>query len=194
MTALGSNTITVHDILVGEVWLCAGQSNMGMPVNRAMNAEQEIAAARSPQMRLFRLKGAMADEPKEDCEGQWQVCSPDTVGGFSATGYYFGLEIHQELRIPVGLICAAWGGTQAESWISKEGLAADPELAKGAYEQWSNGLKRYDGVHRQQEEALANGSRWWSRPRPRARSRHTSHGDRRIRKQIRMHRIACTMR
>lgn len=114
----GSNTITIDDVLVGEVWVCSGQSNMAMAVRSSANAEEEIASANYPQIRMFTAQRTPAVEPAEDVSGSWAVCSPDTVGGFSATAFYFGRKLHGELDVPIGLLHSSWGGTAVEAWTS----------------------------------------------------------------------------
>ncbi len=138
----GKNRIELRNVLVGEVWLCSGQSNMEWPVSRAANPEQEIASANYPQIRLFKVAKIVAAKPLEDTDGQWQVCSPQTVAGFSAVGYFFGRELHKRLGVPVGLIQSAWGGTPAEAWTSLEALNAHPEL-KPIVERWDEILENY---------------------------------------------------
>ncbi len=110
--------ITLSDVLVGEVWVCSGQSNMQWTVERSNNAEQEIASAFHPRIRLFSVERTVADTPQDDCNGSWEVCCPGTIPGFSAVGYFFGRELHASLDVPVGLIQTAWGGTPAESWTT----------------------------------------------------------------------------
>jgi sialate O-acetylesterase len=122
----GKNTLRVSDILVGEVWVAGGQSNMEWPVGRAQDAAQETTAARFPRMRLFTVNKAAASRPKDDVSGAWVECSPDTVGGFSAVAYFFGRDVHRALDVPVGLIHSSWGGTPAESWMSREALTVEP--------------------------------------------------------------------
>ncbi len=118
MTITGKNTITIKNILVGEVWVCSGQSNMEFSVMGGNNAEQEIKAADYPNIRLFTVTKKVADRPQEDCVGNWASCTPQTVPYFSAVGYFFGRELHEKLDIPIGLIHTSWGGTPAESWTS----------------------------------------------------------------------------
>jgi sialate O-acetylesterase len=125
MTFKGKNTVTIKKILVGEVWLCSGQSNMEMQVRQSANAEQEIAAAAYPKIRLFTVARKVAETPQDDCAGKWVECSPETVGGFSAVAYFFGRELHKELNVPVGLIHSSWGGTPAEAWTSPAILQTD---------------------------------------------------------------------
>ena len=126
MTVAGKNTITVSDILVGEVWVCSGQSNMQMSVRSSADADAEIAAAKYPKIRLLTVARLTADEPQTDCKASWVACSPETVPNFSAAGYFFGRHLHKELGVPIGLINASWGGTRAEAWTSGDTLKADP--------------------------------------------------------------------
>jgi sialate O-acetylesterase len=128
MTFKGKNTVAVKNILVGEVWICSGQSNMEMAVRSAASAEQEAAAANYPQIRLFTVEKKVAEKPLDDCRGKWVACSPETVGNFSAVGYFFGREIHKEIKQPVGLIHTSWGGTAAEAWTSPWALQENPNL------------------------------------------------------------------
>jgi sialate O-acetylesterase len=125
----GKNVIEIDDVLVGEVWLCSGQSNMAMTVGSSNNADQEKAAANWPKIRMFTVERKTADQPREACQGDWKVCSPDTVLGFSAAGYFFGRKLHQELDVPVGLINSSWGGTPVQAWTSEAAHRAAPELA-----------------------------------------------------------------
>lgn len=123
----GGETKKLGDVLVGEVWVCSGQSNMEWPLNRTDNAQEAIAAADHPQIRLFTVTKKIAQEPVSDVEGAWEVCSPQTVSGFSAVGYYFGRKLNTELNVPVGLIDSSWGGTPSQAWTSREKLLATPE-------------------------------------------------------------------
>ena len=134
MTVKGSSgtVITVKNILIGEVWVGSGQSNMGMTVSSCRNAAAEIAAARFPQIRLFTVDGKKAAQPQSDCTGRWVECSPQTVPGFSGAAYFFGRQLHKELGIPVGLIHTSWGGTPAEFWTSRKALEANPLLKPSA--------------------------------------------------------------
>ena len=122
----GKNALTVQDVLVGEVWLGSGQSNMAMTVNRCKEFAQEQAAAKLPQIRMFTVERVVGTSPQATCKGQWVVCAPETVGAFSATAYFFGRDLHQTLKVPVGLINSSWGGTPIEAWTSAEALAAVP--------------------------------------------------------------------
>lgn len=130
LTVSGKNTIVLQNVVVGEVWLCSGQSNMEWPVSRSADAEQEISAADYPEIRLFTVERATAAEPANDVRGKWVVCSPETVAEFSAVGYFFGREIHRKVGTPVGLIDSTWGGTRAEAWTERNALLAVPALAE----------------------------------------------------------------
>jgi len=128
MTVAGANTIALKDVLVGEVWVCSGQSNMQMSVRASNDAEKEIAAADYPNIRLFTVARKIAEQPVDDCQGSWVACSPETVPNFSAVGYFFGRKLHKDLDVPVGLINSSWGGTLAEAWTSHEGLLVDDDF------------------------------------------------------------------
>jgi sialate O-acetylesterase len=118
-----------NDILVGEVWICSGQSNMEWPVTASTNADLEIPAADHPQIRLVRVKGPGSQVTKEDFEGQWEACSPDTVKGFSAVGFYFGRALERHLEVPIGLIDNSWGGSACDAWIPRERMEGNPLYA-----------------------------------------------------------------
>ena len=129
MTVKGKNTIKLEDILLGEVWICSGQSNMEWSVKGSHNPKEEIAAANHPQIRLFNVPGHVAKpDPQNDPRGQWQICSPKTIAGFSAVGYYFGRELQKELKVPIGLVGTNWGGTRIEPWTPPVGFKAVPNL------------------------------------------------------------------
>lgn len=133
VTAAGDER-TIRDVLVGDVWLCSGQSNMEWPVSKSADAEKELAAANHPGLRLFTVPKKIAFAPQEHFESAWQPCTSETVAGFSAVAYYFGRDIHQSEKVPVGLINSSWGGTVAEAWVSPEALDPledfDPILAE----------------------------------------------------------------
>ena len=135
LTVKGKNTITFNDVLIGEVWVCAGQSNMQWSVNQSNDADIEKAAARFTNIRLISVPQVGTQEPQWNFNGKWQVCSPETVGGFSAVGYLFGRQLHQTLGVPVGLINNAWGGSAAEAWVKRDKLAANEKL-KPLHDRW----------------------------------------------------------
>jgi sialate O-acetylesterase len=124
----GNNTIVLKNVLVGEVWVCSGQSNMEFKLSGADNWKQEVNEANFPQIRLFTVGNKVSYTPMDNCRGKWQQCSPATAKNFSAVGYFFGREIFKQVGVPVGLINASWGGTPAEAWTSKECLDSDPNL------------------------------------------------------------------
>ena len=125
----GNNSITIKDVLVGEVWLGSGQSNMAMSVGRAKDFEEEKKTADLPTLRMFKEESPAATSAQKLGSGKWLVCSPDTVGTFSATLYFFGREIHRHLSLPIGLINSSVGGTPIESWIAPEAQKQSKELA-----------------------------------------------------------------
>jgi sialate O-acetylesterase len=127
LTVGGKNRLGVKDVLVGDVWIASGQSNMGWSVRQSDNAQQEISSAAYPNIRLFRVGLKVAHYPLDDVRGEWAQCSPESVPNFSGVGYYFARHLHQQLKIPVGVIQTAWGGTPAEAWTSVTSLA-DPAL------------------------------------------------------------------
>ncbi len=131
----GEAPIIVKDVLVGEVWLASGQSNMQFTVSKAhasyagmLDEEKEIAAANYPQLRMFTAKATTAYEPQTDVAGEWQVCTPAVVGDWSAVGYLFGRNLNIALKQPVGILLSAFGASTAEAWIPREALVADPLL------------------------------------------------------------------
>ncbi|MBN2487300.1 MAG: 9-O-acetylesterase [Bacteroidales bacterium] len=117
-------SVVVEDVLIGEVWLCSGQSNMEMPLkgwppnDTINNSAQEIASANYPEIRMFTVERNLSFVPLDSCRGKWEVCSPETAGGFSATAYFFARELNNKLNVPIGLLHSSWGGTPAESWTS----------------------------------------------------------------------------
>jgi len=127
----GANKITVHDVAVGEVWLASGQSNMEFTLKDSIGAKEEIAASANAQLRQFRVANNAAPTEQDDCKGKWILADPQTAGGFTAVGYYFGKTLQQNLHTPVGLIHSSWGGTPVESWTSSEALDHNPELKAG---------------------------------------------------------------
>jgi sialate O-acetylesterase len=130
----GSNTIEIKNVLVGEVWLCSGQSNMEMPVGKPKewaisNFEEVTAAANYPMIRQIKIMRAISSLPEADVKTVgWEICDPTTVGEFTAIGYFFAKIIHEKLKIPVGIISSNWGGTNIETWISREGFENSTEF------------------------------------------------------------------
>lgn len=125
----GGKSVVLQDILVGEVWLCSGQSNMEWTVASSLNSAEEIAAAEFPAIRHMKVAHLTAATPQDDVKSVWQICSPKTVGDFTAAGYFMARELHRELGVPIGLLNSSWGGTLIEPWTPIEGFAAVPALA-----------------------------------------------------------------
>ena len=120
MIISGKNRLVIHDILMGEVWICSGQSNMEFPVAIVQDAANEIKNANYPLIRQIKVPVKTSLQPLEDIQKtHWLGCSPATVPGFTAVGYFFGLSLYQKLNVPIGLINASCGGTIIETWISK---------------------------------------------------------------------------
>lgn len=128
----GKNKIIINNILVGEVWLCSGQSNMEMPIagwGKINNYMREIKSANYPQIRQFEVPQKISSTLKDDLTGgDWKICSPATAGNFSATAYFFARELYNQLKVPIGLINSSWGGSQAEAWISQDAFEQNDEL------------------------------------------------------------------
>ena len=129
LTIQGTNRIVLHDVLVGDVWVASGQSNMEFPMRQLKDAEQEIAAANSPNIRLLRIDRTHSEYPLSDASAKpWTHCSPEAVRDFSAVAYYFAREITRTQKVAVGIIESSWGGTVAEAWTSMDALSSDPAL------------------------------------------------------------------
>jgi sialate O-acetylesterase len=128
MSIKGTTARELKNILVGEVWICSGQSNMQWNVGSCWDADLEIATAKYPQIHLITVPNVGLQEPQTNFRGEWKECSPQTVGGFSAVGYFFGRVLHRTLDVPVGLINNAWGGSAAEAWVRRDVLEKDPRF------------------------------------------------------------------
>jgi sialate O-acetylesterase len=136
LTVAGKNTIVLKDVLVGEVWLCSGQSNMDFTVAKTpkyyfagVNHEaEEVAAANYPRLRMFSGEWQRAAEPQKEVAGTWKVCTPENVREFSAIGYFFARDLLQELNVPIGIVTLTYGASTAQAWIRREAIAADPRL------------------------------------------------------------------
>jgi len=138
LTVKGNNRITLKDVLVGDIWVASGQSNMEFTVKEGMHAEAEIAGADHPRIRLFHVKNKVAHHPLDDVAAEpWTACTPESVSGFSAVAYYFGRHVHEKLGVPVGLIETSWGGTPAEAWTSLRALSRDASLMP-VFAWWAN--------------------------------------------------------
>jgi sialate O-acetylesterase len=157
LTFVGENTITLTDILVGEVWLASGQSNMEWSVNNTLDKAKDVPASANPLIRHVRIKKTVADSPASEVvieKGRWESASPSTTGYFSAVGYYFAREIQAALGVPVGIINSSWGGTRAEAWTDPETFASTPALAYVA-EEWAKALAEYPAKKAEYDAGLA---------------------------------------
>ena len=124
----GDDAVQLRNVMIGEVWLCSGQSNMNMTMEGSYNdpvlgALDAVVTAENPAIRMFMMAGKLVGEPQTGCVGSWKEASSESVPHFSATAYYFARKLHQVLQIPVGIICAAYGGSRVEAWTSAEGIA-----------------------------------------------------------------------
>jgi len=183
----GEETLTLKDILLGDVWICGGQSNMEWRLASTRDADLEIPAARFPKVRFYRIEPEGLPDPQHDIPvsqsaGIWQACSPETAGNCSGVAYYFGKRLHRNLNVPIGLINAAWGGTMAQHWVTRETLDTLPTMQKtlAEYEtkrnKWMNqggedgATKRYESDLKTWQERvakLAKGTKPPSKPNPR---------------------------
>jgi sialate O-acetylesterase len=166
-TEEGGNTVTLGDVLVGDVWVASGQSNMEWTLANSKGGKQDAAAANDPGIRLLLVKRAYGDEPKKEIVGEWKVCSPESAGQFSGIAYYFAQDLRQSEKVPVGVIGTYWGGTPAEAWTPAEALAANDGLkplldkakadaarVKGVTEKWEQQTKAFEAATRSTDPAV----------------------------------------
>lgn len=153
MTIRGDNSIRLDNVLVGEVWICSGQSNMQWPLRATADAASAIAASANPQLRLFSVPRRATDEPQENVEGKWELSSPQTTPEFSAVAYYFGRYLQSHLKVPIGLINTSYGGTPAEAWTRREVLASTPGLG-GVLDRYNAVLRDYPAQYAAYRSAL----------------------------------------
>jgi sialate O-acetylesterase len=180
LCVFGADTLVFYNVMMGEVWLCSGQSNMAMPVSgsgQVLNYQEEVAGAHYPEIRLLTIPNMQSRHPLDTlAESDWEVCSPRSVAEFSAAAYFFGRHLYKHLLVPVGLICASWGGTPVESWTSGDSLKGIPEFAEaigllerdtpdGEYldrwfatqlDEWEQAIRRVDPDYGQ-----TSGVSWW---------------------------------
>lgn len=159
-----NNKILLKNILVGDVWLCSGQSNMEMPIHgwgSVYDYEEEIKNAEYPKIRAFNVVKAMNSKPQADLNGDWTVCSPQTVANYSAVAYFFARKLNKDLDIPIGIINSSWGGTEIESWISSDAFDKLPNEFRVKYEQVKIGdfgqfIKDNEANKKAYQEAMLN--------------------------------------
>lgn len=139
----GTNEVIVHNVIMGDIWICSGQSNMVWTVANSVNGAEEVAAASYPQIRLCQVPRVTATEPTDQVATTWSECSPETVGGFSGIGYFFGRDLHLATGVPIGLISSNWGGTPIQAWMSAEKLAEFPTINDPLQAQWQAIIDAY---------------------------------------------------
>jgi sialate O-acetylesterase len=149
LSIAGKNTIRILDVLVGEVWIASGQSNMQWPVSRSADPEQTAASSENPRLRLFTVPRTKADAPTDSVDSKWERCGPETVPEFSAVAYFFGRDLQKARNVPVGVIHTSWGGSPAEAWLSPDALesCADGkdivDLYAGMWKNYEQSLAQY---------------------------------------------------
>jgi sialate O-acetylesterase len=144
LTISGNNKIELQNVLVGEVWICSGQSNMEWPMNRTFEPQEAVTKSGNPVIRLFTVPKSKAGEPATNAAGTWKICGPETVSGFSAVAYYFGRSLQSSLGVPIGLIHTSWGGSPAEAWMSRDALEANQEYKNAILDGHADAMRRFD--------------------------------------------------
>ncbi|MDB6122371.1 MAG: Sialic acid-specific 9-O-acetylesterase [Pedosphaera sp.] len=144
LTVSGKNTIELKNVLVGEVWVCSGQSNMEFALRNSFGAQADIDSSTNPNIHLFAVPNLKANEPVQDAKGSWTECNPQTTPTFSAVAYYFGRELQKARGVPVGLIQSDWGGSPAEVWMRHEVLESNPDYKKDILEGYTVAEKNYE--------------------------------------------------
>ncbi len=171
LTVRGNNVLSLTNVLVGEVWIASGQSNMEWPLRASRDATNAIATATHPHLRLFTVPKLKSQTPVDNVKSAWVECTPETVPGFSAVAYYFGLDLHHALDVPLGLINTSWGGSPAEVWMSHETLAAHPrylkEILQPAPGQWERFEQQQAAWQKETDDLKAQGQQQ-TKARPRA--------------------------
>ena len=150
----GKTSMSFKNVLVGEVWICSGQSNMEWSLNNTDNAQAAIDASKNPMLRLYTVKKNRSSKPLDNCEGAWAEASPETTPRFSAVGYFFGRYVQKELNVPVGLIHTSWGGTPIEVWMSRAVMESDPDM-KPAFDGMTQRQQAYEAAIKKWEEQAA---------------------------------------
>lgn len=173
LTVSGKNSITLNNVLVGEVWVCSGQSNMEFPLKNSFESKPDIEASANPRIRLFHVPKLKADEPTNNVNARWQECDPKTVADFTAVGYYFGRDLQKARSVPVGLIESDWGGSPAEAWTRIEVLESNPRYQREIVDTYPKQKKNFEEevakYEQERDEAKKNGTpfkksapaSWW---------------------------------
>ena len=142
----GKNSITLNDVLVGEVWIASGQSNMEWVMRNTFQADLEIPKTANPLLRLYTVPKLKADKAVNDVPSNWTDCGPNTISNFSAVGYYFGRDLQKALGVPVGVIHTSWGGSPAEVWMREEVLAANPGFKRDILDSYAESKRKTDAA------------------------------------------------
>lgn len=153
LTIAGKDKIVFKNVMLGDVWVCSGQSNMGVAVKRSNNGHKEIKNANYPNIRLFSVPRAVSDKPLESVKASWKVCTPANIPSFSAVAYFFGRKLNKDLKVSVGLIHTSWGGTPAEAWTTYNTLANDPDFSP-ITDRYKKAIKKYPEAVKKYQEAL----------------------------------------
>ncbi len=151
LTVAGKNTVVVRDVLVGDVWVASGQSNMEWPMAKTDNAEKEIAQANYPSIRMFLVKKTVAEQPLDDVTGNWVLCTPDSVKGQSAVAYFFARELWKTQSVPQGLLNSYWGGTPAQAWTTLATLQEEPNF-RFILDNWQSTVTKYPEAKKKFDE------------------------------------------
>lgn len=164
----GKNRVKFSNVLVGEVWIASGQSNMEFPMSRSLDPTNDIQNSSNPLIRLYTVPKTKSDKPLEDVKSEWLECKPINVSWFSAVGYYFARELQKARGVPVGIIHTSWGGSPAEVWMSKEALESNPEYKRDILDATTNALERYkqaiEAYRKQAAELRKEGKRPSTQP------------------------------
>jgi sialate O-acetylesterase len=166
----GRNLVTVNDVMVGEVWVASGQSNMEWPLSKSYEASVDIAASANPQIRHFNVPHVKADQPQTNVKAEWQVAGPASAPGFSAVAYYFSRDLQKALQVPVGIIHTSWGGSPAEVWMSEEVLSNNPDYKRDILDAYPGQKQRYEtalGRWQEEKNAAEKEGKSFTRQRPR---------------------------
>src|SRR5260370_20229283 len=147
LVVLGKNKIELKNVLVGEVWICSGQSNMEWTLDKACEAAPDVEGSANPMLRLCFVPKTKANLPMDDVKAQWKECNPKTVPGFSAVAYYFGRDLQKALKVPVGLIETCWGGSPAEVWMSERVLSSNPDYKRDILDTYEAAVKSAEATN-----------------------------------------------
>ena len=169
LTVEGKNKIQLQNVVVGEVWICSGQSNMDFPLHRAEGGPAAMQAESGANIRLFFVPRVRSDEPLTDIRSQWLSAGPTTLSNFSAVAYFFGRDLQKALNVPVGVIQASWGGSTAEAWINRKTIETSTEFSAaiiGAYPSQMQNYREAKSRYDREADAAARENRAPALPQP----------------------------